>query len=201
MDTSSNLGYIASLVVGFIGIILLVTTYTYIDKLEKMGCPCSDHPYRSFIKNYAMFITVYILITMFIPPNVIASSLGPMGTFIYMIVKVIISIITFIFFIMAILYVRYLMREKCKCSEDIRRDVLYIWSIIEIALLGIFIMIPIFIMLVGGSIGVALGAAKEFHSSANTIQDITVNPLKHVKKIPGSLKSSVKAASKIIRRR
>ena len=47
-----NVEYIANLIGSSIGIILLILTYTYIDKLERIGCDCAKHPNRDFVKNY-----------------------------------------------------------------------------------------------------------------------------------------------------
>ena len=85
---NTDMSYIASIILGSIGIILLITTYVYIDKLEKIGCSCSVHPYRNFIKNYCLFAVVYIFATMLIPPKALVSAIGPIGVVIYFIVKV-----------------------------------------------------------------------------------------------------------------
>jgi uncharacterized membrane protein len=196
-----DLAYIASVIGGFIGIILLVTTYMYIDKLEKIGCPCADHPYRNFIKKYCIFAIVFLLVTMFFPASSAVQLLGPIGATAYMFVKVAYVIATVIFFVLALIYVRYLMKEKCKCSEDIRREVLYIWAILEIVILGALVVIPLIITIIGGALGVVLGGVKSVHNSAAQVQNIAVNPLKSVKKVPGALRDSAKAAKNLLRRK
>ena len=197
---SLDLSYIASIVLGSIGIILLVTTYMYIEKLERIGCPCSEHPYRSFIKGYCMFAIAYILITMFIPPKALVKVLGPIGVVVYFVAKVIFTITTLIFFVLAFIYARFLMNEKCKCSEDIRREVMYIWAITEIVILGAAIVIPFMLYNLGLALATIVSTVKDIHKNADVIEDITVNPIKNISKVAKGLKSSMKAAKKLARK-
>lgn len=197
---SLDLSYIASIVLGSIGIILLVTTYMYIEKLERIGCPCSEHPYRSFIKGYCMFAIFYILITMFIPPKALVKALGPVGVVVYFAAKVIFTITTLIFFVLAFIYARFLMNEKCKCSEDIRREVMYIWAITEIVILGAAIVIPFMLYNLGLALATIVSTVKGMHKNADMIEDIAVNPIKNISKISKGLKSSMKAAKKLARK-
>lgn len=194
-----DLSYIASIILGSIGIILLVTTYLYIEKLERIGCPCSEHPYRNFIKGYCIFAIVYIFVTMFIPPKLIVQVLGPSGVMIYFVAKVLFTLTTLIFFILAFIYARFLMNEKCKCSEDIRREVMYIWAITEIVILGAAIVIPYMIYNAGIAIALISSTVKELGKNADAIEDITINPLKNLANVPRNLQSSAKAVGKLLR--
>lgn len=194
-----DLSYIASIVLGSIGIILLITTYTYIDKLEKIGCPCSEHPYRKFIKGYCMFAIIYIFITMFVPPKMLVKVVGPAGVIIYFIAKVLFTLTTLIFFILAFIYARFLMNEKCKCSEDIRREVLYIWAITEIVILGAAIVIPFMVYNAGIALALVVSAVKDMDKNAGLVQDIAVNPLKNIERVSKGVKSSVTALGKLSR--
>lgn len=196
-----DLSYIASIVLGSIGIILLVTTYMYIEKLEKIGCPCSEHPYRKFIKGYCMFAIIYILVTMFIPMSSLVDAVGQVGALAYFIAKILFTITTLIFFILAFVYVRFLMREKCKCSEDIRREVLYIWAITEIVILGAVVVIPAMVYNTGTALGIVANTIKGVQGKADLIEDIAVNPIKNIGRVSKGLNSSFKAAKKLARGR
>ena len=57
MDFVKNFGSIETLaytLMSILGIVLMVTTYMYILKLERIACQCAEHPYRNFIKNYIL---------------------------------------------------------------------------------------------------------------------------------------------------
>ena len=180
-------------IMSVIGIILMVVTYTYIDKLEKAECTCAEHPYKNFIKNYILFAVVFLAITAFLPPSKVVGMLGPLYGFIYVVLKWVYVIATFVFFVYALQYVRYLVKEKCKCSEDVRREVLYWWSVVEIMIFSILVLLPFLVMFVSGGVALAVASGKDaMRNLATTSMEASVNPLKSAKKLPGSLRKSLK---------
>lgn len=195
-----DISYIAGIILGSIGIILLFTTYLYIEKLEQIGCPCSKHPYRGFIKGYCMFAIIYILLTMFIPPKALVDAVGPVGVIVYFAAKVIFTITTLIFFVLAFIYARFLMNEKCKCSEDVRREVLYIWAITEIVILGAAIVIPFMLYNIGTALAYIVSSMKEMRKDADFVEDVLVNPIKNISRVSKDLKASFKTAKKLARK-
>lgn len=196
-----DLAYFVNLFVGLIGVILFFTTYTYIDKLEKLGCPCAEHPHRSFIKNFCIWAIIYLIVLMVIPPKTLMNSLGNIGGVVLTIIGFVFVIMFIIFFIVSMRYTSYLMREKCKCSEDVRREALYYWSIIEIILYAILLVVPLFFMILGSAFAIVLMSVKYVHESAAVARDIALNPVSNIAKIPASVKASAKAASKLMRKR
>lgn len=191
-----DLAYIAGIIGGFIGIILLFTTYMYIDKLEKMGCACAEHPYRKFIKGYCIFAIVFLAVTMFLPAAAVAKALGPIGVSVLVISKVLYVITTIIFFVLALIYVRYLMKEKCKCSEDIRRDILYVWAILEIVILTALVLIPLVVGILTSSYQFVASQTKGVASYHDAVRSAAVNPLGSARKVPKALKNSLKKMAK-----
>lgn len=184
-----------------IGVILMIVTYTYINKLERIKCVCSEHPYRNFIKKYLMFAIIFLAITAFIPPSIVIGQLGEIYGFVYMTIKWIYVISTVIFFVYALQYVSYLAREKCKCSEDIRREVLYVWSITQLVILGILILLPVLLILINGTVSLAIVSGNSVLTNVDkTIMSSTVNPLKSVKKATSSLKMSVEKMQQPLQR-
>lgn len=182
-------------VMSVIGIVLMVVTYTYIDKLEKAECACAEHPYKNFIKNYILFAIVFLAITAFLPPSKVVGMLGPLYGFVYVVLKWVYVIATFIFFVYALQYVRYLVKEKCKCSEDVRRSVLYWWSVVEIIIFSILVLLPFLVMFVSGGVALAVASGKDaLQNLASTSMEASVNPLKSAKKLPSSLRKSLKKA-------
>lgn len=184
-----DISYILSVLINFLGAFLLIITYTYIDKLEKTKCQCSEHPYRKFIKGYCIFAIFFIIFTMFMPPHIAARNFGPMFGLIYLLIIVLFCITTIVFFVYTIIYVRYLTTNKCKCSEDTRREIIFIWSIIEIACLSALIILPLMIGVVGGTYFLTLSVMKDVGSSNDKIMSVLLNPLKASLEIPKALKN------------
>lgn len=191
-----DISHIVSAVVGILGIFLLAMTYTYIDKLEKTGCACAEHPYKKYIKGYTIFAIVFLLINMVFPPALAAKTLGVSVGRIYGLITIPYYIATVAFFIMALIYVRYLIKEKCKCSEDVRRDVLYIWAILEIVLISALFIIPLLGFLINGSLMVASSAFSVGSKSATSIRDAAVDPVSSALKVGDSVKKSLKKLRK-----
>lgn len=184
-----------------IGVVLMALTYTYIDKLERIKCACAEHPYKNFIKKYIIFAICFLLITAFLPPSMVVGFLGPAYGLVYLIVKWIYVIATLVFFIYALRYVQYLTREKCKCSEDIRRDVLYWWSIIQLVIFSILIVLPFILMFTTGAFALAMKSGKSVVSNLDkTVMMTTVNPSKGVKKASSALRSDVSMASRSLKK-
>jgi uncharacterized membrane protein YuzA (DUF378 family) len=127
--------YILMVIWNLILIGLFLTTYAYIDHLEKIGCECATHPYRKFVKYFPLWAVAFIVIFMFLPFNLVEAIFGPAGAMIHSAVVFLFGIVAIVFFILAFVYVRWLMMEKCKCSEDIRREVIYWWSMLTIIML------------------------------------------------------------------
>lgn len=182
-----NFDYIVNLVTSLVGILFLALSYTYLDKLEKIGCVCAEHKYRKYVKNFVVFAIFYLLITMFIPLDKLVSTFGPAGG-LFLIVHYLFALASIVFFILAIKYIRYLMKEKCKCSEDIRREIMYYVSILELLFLFFGVILTLIMGVVSSSIVLAMNTVKTGTKSANTVVDAVRNPISAFKKIPGSLK-------------
>ena len=184
-----DVAYILSVLINFLGAFLLIITYTYIDKLEKIGCACSVHKYRQFIKGYCIFAIFFILFTMFMPPHLASKTLGSMFGFVYFIMIVLFCVATIVFFVYTLIYVRYLMREKCKCSEDIRREIIFAWSIIEIACLSALIILPLMMGVLGGTYFLGVSLIKDIGNDEKDVMGTLLNPVKAASKFPKNLKN------------
>ena len=184
----NNLSFYSSVIIQMIFAILLIIIYAYLYKLENIGCECSEHPNKDFIKNFTLIALVYFLITSFVSLSSITKSMGS-------IVVQLLAIGTFVFFLIFVVYiyyafdyVRYLTNEKCKCSEDMSRDIIAIGTMISlflfITLLFTVIIIPILISTLSQLIGKLEMFGEEVE---NTIRD----PLQTIKKTPGRISKSV----------
>lgn len=178
---------------GISGIILLVVTYAYLDKLEKIGCECARHKYQGFIKNYALFAIAYLALTMVLPEALIAKNFGEIGSLVFSGLNLVFVLATFVFFVLAMIYAKYLMTEKCRCSEDMRREILYYWSIVEIALLGAIVVVPIFFHLVSSAAVLVFSTIDDVRKSSGKVKEAVLDPIKTARKFPSALKRDLKS--------
>jgi len=191
-----DLTYALSAIIGIIGIFLLALTYTYIDKLEKIGCDCSVHPYRKYIKGYCIFAVVYIFLMFLLPVSWAIKNLGKSAAGVYFLANLAFVILTVIFFVYSLIYTRYLMKEKCKCSEDARRQILYLWSLIEVILFALIFIVQILLLLAAVTVGAASGMIDIVNKDSSLVKEAVVNPVKSIQRIPGAVKSLPKSFKK-----
>lgn len=187
---------IVSMLFGVVGIILMAVTYMYMDKLEKIGCACAAHPYQKFVKNYPLFAIIYILLTMFLPPSLVAARSGSAMGALMLALQFIFSIASVVFFVLALMYVRYLKDAKCACSEDVRREVLYWWSILELVILGMIVVLPLMFAVLGGAYALTVGTVGKVSGSYGQVREAVVDPIKSARKVPGAFKKTLKAIRK-----
>jgi hypothetical protein len=175
------------ILLSLIGIFCLALTFTYVDKLEKIGCECAKHPYRNYIKGYTIFAIIYIALMMLLPAKMISNFGNDFGV-IYGIINVIFVVASFLFAAYLLIYTRFLMKEKCKCSEDIRREVLYIYSIIEIILLSFLVTLPVLLTLIGSSLGVVMGLFNDLNKKQGSTFEAITDPVKSARRIPDAVR-------------
>jgi hypothetical protein len=187
---------IVSFIGSFIGIVLLFVTYLYVDKLEKIGCACAAHPYQKFVKNFPIFAIVYLALTMFLPPSLAVQRFGMSAGGAIFAINILFAVAAIVFFVLALQYVRYLKVAKCACSEDVRREVLYWWAILELVILGVAVVLPILFAVLAGAFALTTGTLTQVSKSSSAIRQATVNPIKSARAFPASLKKTLKAARK-----
>lgn len=97
----------------------------YIIRLEEMGCECAQGWRRVFIKYYIMFIIAMVLLGMF---GIFSTKeLSPM--------LMTLQFALTIFFISVVYhYIHELKVKKCRCSENMARDILEFVNYIQIFL-------------------------------------------------------------------
>lgn len=189
---------IVNFVLRFLILLLFIAIYTYIVKLEDTGCACSEHENRTFLKNFSLFSFLYLVITMFISPQVLFKQAGSVGASLYVVLDIVYIVLSILFFWQAISYTRYLVNEKCACSTDMRRELIMWGSIIEIILIVMLLMINMLIPVVGECAMSVLHNVKDTKSSiSNVIRD----PFSEIKKSPSRVKElftkTKKTSSKI----
>lgn len=193
---SITLSDIGNILLRSISIILFVTIYVYIVHLEKIGCTCAMTGDTNFIKNFSLFGSIYMFITIFIPHSVIQSSGNSMVSFLLSLIDIIFNLVAIYFFYITYRYTRYLVNEKCKCSDDIRKDIISVGSIIIFMLLFFFVVLQILIAVIFGAIN---GAITSISKTERSSQNILRNPVESITKLPSKLKEDFDDITKSIK--
>ena len=197
MREENNLSFYSSLIIQMIFVILLLIIYTYLYKLENIGCECSEHPNKDFIKNFTIIALVYFFVTAFVSLKSIAKSMGA-------VIVQLLAIATFVFFLLFVVYiyytfdyVKYLTNEKCKCSEDISRDIIAIGTMISLFLFLTLLFTIIIIPILLSTLSNLLSRIEIFEEEVeNTIR----NPLRTLKSTPNRIVNSVKDLSSFVKK-
>jgi len=188
-ETDNTLSFYSSGFIQIIFVLLLLIIWSYIYKLENVGCACSDHSNKEFIKTFTMIALAYFAITAFIDVKSIAKSMGigivqllAFGSFIFFL-----TFVVYIYY--AFDYVRYLMNEKCKCSEDLRRDIIAIGTMISLFLFMVLLFTVIIIPILISTLTNLFVKIQVFESE---VEEVIKNPVKSLRNSPGRILNSTK---------
>ena len=140
---------IMAIFLGIIVLIINVTALMWINKLDTMNCVCSDSYMRTYIKYFLYFniviISIDILLNIYIYFNNI-SILEFDNNFLYKIYKAIRGIF-FIFslinVVIVIIFINKLKEINCECSEDIRREIYWVYNIVQACYISIVLLFAI----------------------------------------------------------
>jgi hypothetical protein len=124
----------------FIIIAIAINLYFlhYLINLNTINCTCSVNNYRKFII-YAT--SIYIALQSI----VIILLIGNANIYFTLMFLVIATLLMFINVIIIILYINKLKKEKCECSKNIARTLMYISSIISLISMSIGIFIALYL--------------------------------------------------------
>jgi len=188
-ETDNTLSFYSSGFIQIIFVLLLLIIWSYIYKLENVGCACSDHSNKEFIKTFTIIALAYFAITAFIDVKSIAKSMGigivqllAFGSFIFFL-----TFVVYIYY--AFDYVRYLMNEKCKCSEDLRRDIIAIGTMISLFLFMVLLFTVIIIPILISTLTNLFVKIQMFESE---VEEVIKNPVKSLRNSPGRILNSTK---------
>lgn len=187
MDNSAIRIFVLKLIIA----ILLLITYLYIEKLEKTGCECSEHPNRQFIKNFSIIGLIYYILTIIVNPANF-NKLGSSFAIAYTILDIVFYFVLAFYFYYTIDYVRYLINEKCKCSEDMRRELILGGSIVELILIVMVFVTAMLIPVTGNCVNNAITSIPK---TASEIKKTVQDPLSSIKNTPSNIKKVVSSFS------
>jgi predicted PurR-regulated permease PerM len=88
--------------------------------------------------------------------------------------------------------VRYLINEKCKCSEDMRRELILGGSIVELILIVMVFVTAMLIPVTGNCVNSAITSIP---NTASEIKKTVQDPLSSIKKTPSNIKKVVSSFS------
>ena len=182
-----SFAYLSNIFLNLFVFFLLIAAYTYVIKLENIGCACSVHPNRDFIKIFSIIAFVFLIFITFIPTSVVLQMFGEQIALLYTLLKMAFYIICIVYFFMIIDYTRFLVNEKCKCSEDIRRELIMAGSIIEVILMLLTLFVVIILPLTVNSVLFILENADTYEKSMS--KDLKT-PFKSLKGVSAKLKKA-----------
>lgn len=198
MDNSSlSIGYIGGLILNVLIFILLILIYTYILKLEGIGCKCSEHPNREFIKSYTIIAIAFLLLTSFISMQDVNDNFGETIAILLSVVTLVFYLIFIIYIYMTFEYVRFLINEKCRCSEDLRREIIMVGTMIELILFFIALLTIILIPILTEVIISILSKSRDFKYN---LQENIYDPLGSIRKVPAKLSKSANSVSSFLKK-
>jgi ABC-type multidrug transport system fused ATPase/permease subunit len=179
-----NIAYIMKLLYSLLVIILLVLVYTYITSLEQKGCICAMTPDNNFIKGFTLFAIIYLIFTAFVPEETLTEMVGPTIVFLYKFIDLI-FVLVFIYYIYVVFrYTRYLVDEKCKCSVDMRREIIMVGSLIELVLLVILFILGVVTITI---FSVLFTVIKTVSENSDNARDAIRDPIGSISKLPKAL--------------
>lgn len=197
MAANFGISYILKFVYSILTIILLIFIYTYLTSLESKGCQCATTPNTNFIKGFTLFAIIYLIFTGFVPDRMVEKTFGLSVFGLYKFIDII-FILIFIYYIYSVFqYTRYLVNEKCKCSEDIRREIIMIGSLIEFGLIFLLFLLHIIIFTIGI---VAYNVVKEVNDSADNIRGVIRDPLGSLSKVPKTINKELSNVSNYVKK-
>lgn len=190
-----GISYIIKFIYSILTILLLVFVYTYVTNLEEKGCKCALSPNNAFIKGFTLFAIIYLIFTGFISDKMIKDNFGTSVHILYKIIDII-FIIVFIYYLYIVFqYTRYLVNEKCKCSADIRREIIMIGSLIEFGLIFILFLLHIIFFTV---FSVIFNIVKEVGQGSDNVRNVIRDPINSMRQVPSKVKSEMKNLSSYV---
>lgn len=147
-NTIRNL-LIFNVIVGIVILVINVYAILWIHKLDTINCACSESYMRTYIKYYLYvfipFICIDILMSLYLlTSNTSILDLANNTLYnIYRNIRAVFSIFTIVNIVIVIIFINKLKEINCVCSEDIVREVYWIYNIVLACYLCIAFLIII----------------------------------------------------------
>ena len=134
--------------IGLIALIINIYAIVWIYKLETIDCKCSNNWMRTYIKYYLhaiipiMSITLLINIYLYFNELTYSDIKNDLFTF-YRVIAGFVNFFGLVNIIISIIFINELKKINCECSEDIKREVYFIYNIIMASMISITILIAL----------------------------------------------------------
>lgn len=195
MAAEFGLSYITKVFYSIITVILLIVIYTYIVSLENKGCKCALPPNINFIKGFTIFAIIYLLFTGLVSEQTLKDNFGYNIVLINKFVDLIFALIFVYYLYEVFIYTRKLVNEKCKCSEDSRREIIMIGSIIEFLLIFILFIAGIIISVV---FAVIFNVVKNVEDGSSDLKGVIRDPIGSISKIPKKIREEIATVKSLV---
>jgi hypothetical protein len=144
--TGFNAFFVLLIIVSVAILLINVNAIIWINKLEDIKCACSENWMRSYIKNFLyifiLFSILNIVLTIYMYSNNFNTiQISPLLSLGFSILHMIISVFGFINIFIVIIFINKLKEINCVCSEDIRREVYYIYNTISLFLIAFYLFL------------------------------------------------------------
>ena len=139
-----------NVIIGIVILVINVYAILWIHKLDTINCACSESYMRTYIKYYLYvfipFICIDILMSLYIlTSNTSILDLANNTLYnIYRNMRAVFSIFTIVNIVIVIIFINKLKEINCECSEDIVREVYWIYNIV----LACYLLIAFLIIIV-----------------------------------------------------
>jgi hypothetical protein len=144
-----SFGLIFSMIFGITALIINVNAILWVYKLEAIPeCKCSDNWMRTYVKYYLLVVIPFMIVMLLIQLYLYTAGLGhnDITSSLYTMFRMFYGLVNFVGFIniiITIIFINRLKEMNCECSEDVRREIYFIYNIILASFIGITILITL----------------------------------------------------------
>ena len=141
---------ILNVIIGIVILVINVYAILWIHKLDTINCACSESYMRTYIKYYLYAFIAFICIDILMSLYLLTSNTSILDLAnntlynIYRNMRVVFSIFTIVNIVIVIIFINKLKEINCVCSEDIVREVYWIYNIV----LACYLLIAFLIIIV-----------------------------------------------------
>lgn len=135
-----------AILIGLIALVINVYAIIWIYKLESIDCKCSNSWMRLYIKYYlhviipVMFISLLINIYLYFNNMTYRDITSSLFSF-YRVFVGFVNFLGFLNIIISIIFINKLKEINCECSEDVKREVYFIYNIVLASIISITILL------------------------------------------------------------
>lgn len=134
-----------AIVIGLIALVINVYAIIWIYKLESIDCKCSNSWMRLYIKYYLHVIipvmSISLLINIYLYFNNMTYRDLTSGLFsFYRVFVGFVNFLGFLNIIISIIFINKLKEINCECSEDVKREVYFIYNIVLASIISLIIL-------------------------------------------------------------